>query len=115
MKKTRRRYDRDFKISILAELDAGKPLAQIAREYGIHPSLPCRWKMELAENPEKAFKGNGNKYKDQARIAELERAADVMFTVDDDVLRVARIKGNQISIEIENPVRWLLNVFQGRL
>lgn len=36
MKKTRRRYDRDFKISVLAELDAGKPLAQIAREYGIH-------------------------------------------------------------------------------
>ena len=73
MKKTRRRYDRDFKISILAELDAGKPLAQVAREYGIHPSLPCRWKTELAENPEKAFRGNGNKYKDQARIAELER------------------------------------------
>jgi transposase len=27
----------------------------------------------LAENPEKAFSGNGNKCKDQARIAELER------------------------------------------
>jgi len=29
MKKTRRRYDRDFKISVLAKLDTGKPLAQI--------------------------------------------------------------------------------------
>lgn len=38
MKKTRRRYDRDFKISVLDELDAGKPLAQVTREYGIHPS-----------------------------------------------------------------------------
>ena len=73
MKKTRRRYDRDFKISILAELEAGKPLAQVAREYGIHPSLPCRWKTELSENPERAFKGNANKYKDQAKIADLER------------------------------------------
>jgi transposase len=27
----------------------------------------------LAEYPETAFSGNGNKYKDQARIAELER------------------------------------------
>lgn len=27
----------------------------------------------MAENPEKAFSGNGNQYKDQARIAELER------------------------------------------
>lgn len=27
----------------------------------------------MAEDPEKAFSGNGNKYKDLARIAELER------------------------------------------
>ncbi|MFZ3113733.1 hypothetical protein [Methanothrix sp.] len=39
--------------AVLSELGAGNPLAQIAREYGIHPSLPCRWKAELAENPEK--------------------------------------------------------------
>jgi transposase len=73
MKKTRRRYDREFKISAVVELEGGKPLAQIAREHGIHPSLPSRWRDELAENPEKAFSGNGNKYKDQAKIAELER------------------------------------------
>ncbi len=73
MKKTRRRYDREFKISVVAELESGKPLAQIAREYNVHPALPSRWRDELSENPEKAFSGNGNKYKDQARIAELER------------------------------------------
>jgi transposase len=73
MKKTRRRYDRTFKISVVAELESGKPLAQIAREYNVHPALPSRWRDELSENPEKAFSGNGNKYKDQARIAELER------------------------------------------
>ena len=43
------------------------------REHSIHPSLPSRWRDELADNPEKAFSGNGNKYKDPARIAELER------------------------------------------
>jgi transposase len=73
MKKTRRRYDRDFKISIVAELEGGKPPAQIAREHGIHPSLPTRWREELAENPEKAFSSNGKRYKYEARIAELER------------------------------------------
>jgi transposase len=73
MKKTRRRYDREFKISVVAELESGKPPAQIAREHGIHPSLPPRWRDELAEYPEIAFSGNGNTYKDQARIAELER------------------------------------------
>ena len=73
MKKTRRRYDRDFKISIIAELEGGKSPAQVAREHGIHPSLPTRWRDELAENPEKAFSGNGNICKPEARIAELER------------------------------------------
>ena len=73
MKKTRRRYDRDFKISVIAELEGGKTSAQIAREYGIHPGLPSRWRDELAENPEKAFSGNGKRYKYEARIAELER------------------------------------------
>jgi predicted nucleic acid-binding protein len=42
---------------------------------------------------------------DAAHISCAERAADIMFTVDDDVLRVARIKRNQISVEIENPLR----------
>ena len=91
MKKTRRRYDRDFKISVLAELEAGKPLAQIAREYGIHPSLPCRWKAELAENPEKAFMGNGNKYKDQTKIAE-----EVYKTV------VAKVEAGKVSLIQQN-------------
>ena len=73
MKKSRRRFDREFKIGIVAELESGKPLAQISREHDIHPNLPTRWRIELAENPEKAFSGNGNRYKDQVRIAELER------------------------------------------
>ena len=70
MKKTRRRYDREFKISVVAELESGKPLAQIAREYGIHPSLPCRWRDELAENPERANSFNGDRCKYEARIAQ---------------------------------------------
>ena len=52
------------------------------------------------------------RYLNSAHISYAERAADIMFTVDDDVLRVARIKRNQISVEIENPLRWLINVFQ---
>jgi hypothetical protein len=33
MKKTRRRYDRHFEISAVAEIESGKPLAEIAREH----------------------------------------------------------------------------------
>ena len=55
------------------EIPQGYTLLQAAREHGIHPSLPCRWRDELAENPERAFSGNGKRYKYEARIAELER------------------------------------------
>jgi len=68
MAKMRRLYDREFKISVVAELESSKPLAQIDREYDIHPSLPCRWRSELAENPERAFAGNGNRCKYEARF-----------------------------------------------
>ena len=64
MKKTRRRYDREFKISVVAELESRKP--QIAPEHGIPPSLPCRWRDELAENPERAFSGNGDRCNQEA-------------------------------------------------
>jgi transposase len=73
MKKLRLRYNREFKISVVTDLDGGKSPTQIAREQGIHPSLPSLWRDEYAENPEKAFGGNGKPCKYEARIAELER------------------------------------------
>lgn len=41
---TVRQRIRDINIS---ELEAGKTLAQVVREKGIHPSLPCRWNLEI--------------------------------------------------------------------
>jgi transposase-like protein len=46
MKKLRQRYNREFKISVVTELEGGKSSAQIAREQGIHPSPPSRWRDE---------------------------------------------------------------------
>jgi len=49
---------------------------------------------------------------DSAHISYAERAADIMLTADEGILRKAKTKRNQIYVEIENPVRWLINVFQ---
>ena len=86
MDKTRRRYDRDFKISVISELEGDKPPAQIARKHGIHPSLLSRWRDELAENPEKAFLGNGKGCKANTRISEQERISGHL-DLDNDGLR----------------------------
>lgn len=79
MRETRRRYRREFKIGIIRELDSGKTLGEVSREHGIHPGLAIRWRKEYFENPEKAFNGNGNTYKDHARIAELERLIGQLY------------------------------------
>ncbi len=49
---------------------------------------------------------------DALHISSAEKAADVVLTVDDGILSKARTNRRQIAIEIENPVRWLMNVLQ---
>ena len=71
--KRRRTYTRDFKISVIREVEMGKTLAQVSRENEIHPSLVVKWKKAYFRDPENAFRGNGKAYKEQARMTELER------------------------------------------
>jgi transposase len=79
MTQTRHNYTREFKLEILAEIERGIPLAQVARAHNLHPTLVSKWKKDFMENPEEAFRGNGNSYKDQARIAELERLVGNLY------------------------------------
>ena len=79
MAKPRSYYTREFKMAILSQIEAGVPMAQVARENGIHPTLVARWKKEYLVNPEKAFAGPGHPYKDQARVAELERMVGKLY------------------------------------
>jgi transposase len=65
MKKNRRHFSREFKLSVIAELESGKSITQVAREHGIHPSMPFRWKVEFNEYPDAAFRGNGKKQKEE--------------------------------------------------
>lgn len=80
MKRPKPVYTREFKLAILAQVNNGVPVAQVARENGLHPALVFRWKQQYLEDPEKAFSGPGNPYKDQARIAELERMVGRLYS-----------------------------------
>ena len=70
----RRQYTKEFKLDALRQLQSGTPIEQISREHSVSAKLITRWEAEFAEYGEQAFNGNGRSYKDQARIAELERA-----------------------------------------
>jgi transposase len=84
----RRRFTREFKLQVLREIEAGKSIAQAAREHELHPNLITRWRSLQAVYAQQAFAGNGNNYKQEARIAELERLVG-RLTLENDFLKKA--------------------------
>ena len=69
----RRKFTREFKLQVLHEIEAGKSIAEASREFQVHPTLIGRWRKLLNQYSEQAFRGNGNLYREEARIAELEQ------------------------------------------
>lgn len=84
MGKTRRKFSREFKISLLRDLEAGTSVAEITRRDEIHPSLLARWKKEFSENPEQAFKGHGNRRcREQIDVAKLQQLVGQLYAEND--------------------------------
>ncbi len=77
--KSRKKFTKESKISILRELENGKNAAQVCREHDIHPSMLSKWKREYKDNPETAFSGNGNNSKPEAKLAESERLIGQLY------------------------------------
>ncbi len=84
----RRQFSREFKLEIIAEVESGKSIAQVAREHQIHPITIGNWRKEFSEYGGEAFAGNGNTYKLEARIAELERMIG-QLTMENSFLKKA--------------------------
>lgn len=76
----RRQFSSDFKIAVVQQLEAGVSAAQLAREHGIHPNLPIKWRDAYRRNPANAFPGNGNAASTEATIAQLERTVGQLYT-----------------------------------
>lgn len=75
---SRRKFTREFKLSVLQELEY-RNLAQVCREHSLHQSLVSKWKQEYSLNPRDAFKGNGNLWKENAKIAQCERLIGQLY------------------------------------
>lgn len=73
MSVVRRRFTAEFKHKVLQEIQGGKGMGQVCRQYQLDPKMVRSWRKLLNEHGSKAFSGNGNPYREEARIAELER------------------------------------------
>jgi transposase-like protein len=70
--KLRRVFSKEFKLSILRELEV-KPLVEVSRTHSLSPTILSRWKREYEQNPKEAFSGHGKVWKEDAKIAQYER------------------------------------------
>ena len=60
MQKSRRSYDREFKIEAVRLATRGdKTMTQVASDLGINSNILSRWKRDLADDPGFAFPGKG--------------------------------------------------------
>jgi transposase len=85
--KSRRIHSREFKLTAIEQIESGKSLARVAREFEVHENVLRRWKHEIQKYPSKAFSGNGN-IRSTNREAELERKIGQM-TLENDFLKKA--------------------------
>ena len=99
MTRQRRTFTKEFKLERIRELEGGKSLATIGREQNIHPSQLLRWKEEYYKNPNHSFKGNGNLYKEEAKIAELERIVGKLYTENEFLKKVLKTLEKRIQEE----------------
>jgi transposase len=84
----RRQFTKEFKLQVLREIEAGKPLAQAAREHELHATTILGWRQRHEQYAERAFQGNGRSYTDEAKISELERKVG-QLTMENDLLKKA--------------------------
>jgi transposase len=88
MVRTRRNFSQEFKLQVVKELEGSKTLAQVVRAYEIDHGVVARWYREYRKYGENAFLGNGKPYKEDARIAQLERKIG-QLTIENDFLKKA--------------------------
>jgi len=100
----RREFTRDFKLSVLSELNVKKP-AEICREHNIHPVLLSKWKKDFNENPIKAFSGKGNLWKAEAEVEKYKRLVGELYA-EIDFLKKTTKKLQELKAE-EERVKYL--------
>lgn len=84
----RRNFSREFKLKVLGELEAGRPAAELCREYELRHDLIYRWRREYRENPEHAFAGKGNPSTEETKVAQLERKIGQLYLENEFIKKV---------------------------
>jgi transposase len=86
-----REYSRELKIQLMREIDAGRRIAEVARQHQISPHMVEKWRALWRAQGEAAFPGRGGRRlgepaSAEQRIADLERKIG-QLTMENDFLK----------------------------
>jgi transposase len=89
MARKRRTYTREFKVEAVKLLtEKGQSVAEAARTLGIGETLLRSWKEALANDPEQAFPGHGNRTPADEELHRL-KAENKRLLAERDILKKA--------------------------
>jgi transposase len=89
MKNQRRIYTREFKTeAVRLNTEKGIRVTQVSKDLGISPHLLCRWKRELQNNGEIAFRGKGHLKPEDEELRRLRRENELLRQ-ERDILKKA--------------------------
>lgn len=94
----RRAFTKEFKIEAVRELEGGLSLAEASRRYEVHANTLREWWEIYQERGEEAFAGNGKLYREEAKIASLERGIGQLSMENDSSERLIAIDRKQAKI-----------------
>ncbi len=106
MKRKRRTFSREYKISILREIESGIKQAEVCRKYDIHPVMVNQWRKTYDKYPDTAFSGKGNLYKEDAKIAELERLVGKLYAENSFLKKALSILEKRAREEKQTMEQW---------
>ncbi len=82
----RRQFKKEWKLQVVEEVESGLSLAEASRRYEVHPNLVRKWRELYRKNGDRAFAGHGNMYREEAKVAVLERKIG-QLTMENEFLK----------------------------
>lgn len=82
----RRQFTKEFKLEVVHQVETGLSVAETSRRYEVHPNLIRKWQELVRENGEDAFAGHGRIYREEAKMATLERKIG-QLTMENEFLK----------------------------
>lgn len=85
----RKKFDRQFKLDAVRMVEeSDRPIAEVARNLGVHPNMLYKWRNEFMVDAKDAFPGKGNLKPEDAELRKLRRELELVRE-ERDILKKA--------------------------